>query len=812
MTTSETTRNGPRALARARAAQAPLAAAAGALLLAACATGPSAPSPGAVPAGADGGRAALVQRTAHGVAHVSAPDLETLAYGMAYAHAQDNVCMTAEHLVTVRGERARTFGANGTGQLGLRRLPNEIVDLFIAAHMDDAALARAAAATSAEAQALNRGYVAGYNRYLADHAGRLPAACNNAAWVKPMTAAEYLRIGELTAVQAGVAALADAMLGAAPPKPAGNVASTAAGAGASSDIDVAAAAAYARETGLVDPPLGSNAWAFGREATRTPHGLLLGNPHFPWVGTNRFWQVHLTVPGQLDVMGASIGTFPMVVIGFNKDVAWSHTVSTGRRFTLHELKLVPGDPTSYVVDGAPEKMRSRTIAVEAAGGERKSQPVWHTRFGPVVSMPRAGLAWTTERAYALQDANAGNLRGTATWLAIARAGSVEDIRQGLAHLGTPWVNTIAADRHGSAFYADASVVPDVDAALLERCRPSDAAVRLRAAAGLVVLDGSRSECQWRRDPASPAPGLTPLERLPVAVRSDWVMNSNDSFVHTHPAQRFDGISPLVGDGVIRQLRTRASLTELPELVAAGPVTLTGLQRQLFANRNHAAERVLPDLLAACAAAPGAPTADARDGCTALAGWDRRSDLDSRGAHLFREFWRGVQGVQKLWRVPHDRAQPARTPSGLNLADGDVAGRVWEALAAAVRKVRAAGFALDTPLADVQRPAITDEPIALHGGHGIEGVLNYLGDGASPGIGPRGIRIDYGTSYVQTVTFDARGPVAEALLTYGQSTDPASPHATDQLRLYSRKAWPRLPFHPDDVARERVGPVLRLVMP
>lgn len=68
----------------------------------------------------------------------------------------------------------------------------------------------------------------------------------------------------------------------------------------------------------------------------------------------------------------------------------------------------------------------------------------------------------------------------------------------------------------------------------------------------------------------------------------------------------------------------------------------------------------------------------------------------------------------------------------------------------------------------------------------------------------------GDKKMQTVTFDARGPVAQAILTYGQSTDPASPHATDQLRLFSAKQWPQLPFHAEDVARERVGETLRLL--
>jgi len=128
----------------------------------------------------------------------------------------------------------------------------------------------------------------------------------------------------------------------------------------------------------------------------------------------------------------------------------------------------------------------------------------------------------------------------------------------------------------------------------------------------------------------------------------------------------------------------------------------------------------------------------------------------------------------------------------------------------VKMVRDAGFALDAPLGSVQRPGTVDEPIPLHGGEPFEGVLNMQSVRTTPpGLAAGGYRIDYGTSYVQVVGFDDRGPRAQALLTYGQSSDPASPHAADQLRLFSAKQWPRLPFHPEEVARERVGPVLEL---
>jgi acyl-homoserine-lactone acylase len=785
-------------------------AAATALLLAGCAS----PAPGGNAPASASGRSATILRTTHGVPHITAPDFETLAYGVAYAHAQDNVCQTAQQLLTVRGERSRHLGPTAMALLGRRPLPNAQIDFFIAAHMDDAALDKAwKAEASADSQAMVRGYVAGYNRYLADHAEHLPAGCKGQPWVQPMTAAQFFRLQEVSMVQAGIGALADAMVGAQPP-----AAKAAALPAMPLTLAITQADDAAREMGLADSPLGSNAWAFGKDSTRTGAGLLVGNPHFPWAGVNRFWQMHLTIPGRLDAMGASTGHGAIVHIGFNKDVAWSHTVSTGKRFTLHELKLVPGEPTSYLVDGQPEKMTSRTVSIQVRGADgqlsAQSRTLWSTRWGPVISAPPLGLAWGTERAYALKDANTLNARASDAWLSFATAKRVQDLHTAHRTLAIPWVNTIAADREGQAMYTDVSVVPNVDEALLKDCAPSpQAAGLLRSAAGIVVLDGSKSACDWKRDPASPVPGLTPVHRMPLAVRSDWVHNSNDSFFYTHPAQKFEGIGFMIGDDVVRRARTRAGLVEVPELVARGPVTMQAAQAQLFSNRNFMAQMVLPDLLLTCAnVAGGAPNDDAKDGCAALGRWDRLNNLDSRGAHLFREFWRVAANIPGVYRVPFDKAQPVATPSGLKMADATVGPKVWDALTAAVKATRAAGIALDAPLSTVQRPQITEEAIALHGGSEVEGVLNNLGNQFAPAINAKGLRIDYGSSYIQTVTFDARGPVAQAVLTYGQSTNPASPHANDQMRLFSAKQWPRLPFHPEDVAREAIGPMLTLTRP
>jgi acyl-homoserine-lactone acylase len=295
----------------------------------------------------------------------------------------------------------------------------------------------------------------------------------------------------------------------------------------------------------------------------------------------------------------------------------------------------------------------------------------------------------------------------------------------------------------------------------------------------------------------------------VALRSDWVHNSNDSFFYTHPQQRFEGIGPLVGDDVLRRPRTRSGLIEVPELLARGPVTPQAALAQLFNNRNLMARAVLPDLLAACV--DSAPTPEAQDGCAVLKGWDRSNNLDARGAVVFREFWRTASNIAGVYRVPFDKAQPTATPLGLKMNDAAVAAKVWDALTQAVSKVRGAGVALDAPLGSVQRPGITDDKVGLHGGEDFEGVLNNIGN-PQAGITNQGLRITAGLSYLQAVTFDDRGPVAQGLLSYGQSTNPASAFAYDQLPLLSRKVVPVLPFYAEDVARERVGEVLRLTRP
>eukprot|EP01030_Chromulinospumella_sphaerica_P022437 gene22437-22416_t len=52
-----------------------------------------------------------IRRTGFGIPHIRANDERGLGYGIGYAYAQDNLCLLANEVVTVNGQRARYFGA-----------------------------------------------------------------------------------------------------------------------------------------------------------------------------------------------------------------------------------------------------------------------------------------------------------------------------------------------------------------------------------------------------------------------------------------------------------------------------------------------------------------------------------------------------------------------------------------------------------------------------------------------------------------------------------------------------------------------------
>lgn len=731
---------------------------------------------------------AEITRTTYGIPHIVAKDWGGIGFGVAYAYAQDNLCLLAEQFVTLAGERSLHFGPENTTGPGTANMTNLVSDLSHRALLDVPRLKDDWRGQSARALAVTQGYVAGYNRFLQDAGPQgIPTACRGKAWVRPITLDDMLRLFERQAIQTGLLQFGPAIVAAAPPgeEPA-----------RTSSADFPAEDLFER---------GSNAWAFGGEFTPNGRGLAVGNPHLPWVGLERFWQVHATIPGEYDAMGAALGGVPIPVIGFNRDVGWSHTINRAVHVTLYQLTLAPDDPTAYMLDGEKVAMEERPISVPMPGGaDPVRRTIRFTRFGPVAARPGTPFAWSAATAFAVRDANRGNLRMIETWIRIGQAESVGEIEAAIGEtLGIPFFTTLAADRAGDALHADISVVPNLTAQDLADCATP---LSRFVPGGLVLLDGSLSRCHWPIDPASPVPGLLPARQQAATVRRDYVLNSNNSYWMSHPEAAHPELSPVMGphasERAMHSMRARANFIETARLVGAGSVDHPRAQALVLGNTSLAADLVLDTLIPLCR-----ERAALARGCEMLAGWDRRFDVDSRGAYLFARFWDRAARLQGLWQVPFDPADPFGTPRQ-PANSGAIAEKLLDTLAAAIAEVEGHGVALDTPLGEVQAVRIAGGSIPVHGGPTSSGVLNQQTIDQAERIAG-GIVPIAGSSYIQIVGFNEDGPVADAILVYSQSVDPASPHFADQTRLFSNKQWVRLPFSAQEIAEQAIGETLAI---
>src|SRR5262245_18280228 len=216
-----------------------------------------------------------IRRDAYGVPHIVAGEFGSLGYGEGYAFAQDDACTLADQVLRARGERARYLG-RGERDVHLAS------DVVARAYSTEAAGRLSFEAAPPEVRAMVVGYADGYNGYLAETpVDRIHGWCRGQPWVRPITAIDLARRGRFPA--AFVMEIATA----APPGTA----------------PLAATFSFNPEgEGLTTA---SNAWAIGAERSERGRGMLFANPHWFWTGGQRFWEKHLTIPGDLDVYGVS---------------------------------------------------------------------------------------------------------------------------------------------------------------------------------------------------------------------------------------------------------------------------------------------------------------------------------------------------------------------------------------------------------------------------------------------------------------------------------------------------------------------------
>ncbi|WP_070266538.1 penicillin acylase family protein [Duganella sp. HH101] len=773
-----------------------------------------------------------IRRTTDGIPHVRADNWRALGVGAGYVQAQDALCTLAEAFVTYEGRRAWFFGTDGrpARNATFGRPKNIDLDFFFRAQADDAVLAQYREHNPPAFRELVEGYADGYNRYLADaRQGRLDAAdraCLKQAWVRDIDANDVYRRLYAAQIAAGYARFVTEIAIAKP--------STAVAAAAAVN-DGALRHRLAQSIGD-QPGLGSNMFAFGREATGG-EAVLFGNPHWFWGGPDRFYQMHLTIPGQLDVAGATFLGIPLVMIGFNEHVAWSHTVSAARRFGLFDLKLDPADPTRYQLDEGSEAMTSREVSVDvrdsAGKAQRLTRTFYRTRYGPVLDLGahNPAFGWGAAHAFAVRDVNADNFRIFPNYFQWSQARSLDEfIAIQRREAALPWVNTVAIGRgDGRVWYGDVGAVPNAPDALRKSCATPLAAGFAQVDDWTPVLDGSRRACDWQVDPAAAQPGAIAASSLPWLLREDYVANMNDSYWLSNARQPLTGYPKLLG-GESEALMLRGRLGHhmaLDLLQAKLPADALSqrLMHDVLTPRSYSAELFKDEVLDQACALPQvrldaaaqkaaglqkivrpARKVDIAKACATLRRWGNKADGDDRGVLLWEALWARLDSIPEAQRygTPFSADAPLDTPLHLR-AGKSVAAR---ALAASVAEFAARGWPLDAALGTQRYVNSGGRRLPVFGGCASAGYFAVAcNEDEGSLMGPD----SHANSYMQVVRFGASGVQAHTMLAHGlDEAAVAGGRGAAPVERYARKEWLRFPFREEEIARD--PELTRIVLP
>ncbi len=502
---------------------------------------------------------------------------------------------------------------------------------------------------------------------------------------------------------------------------------------------------------------GSNGWAIAPSHSENGHAMLLTNPHLPWFGFYLFYEAQLIAPG-LDAYGITFVGMPMLIMAFNKHLGWTHTVNVHDGADLYELKP---EQDGYRLDGLKKNFttESQTIKVKAGDGTIREQEltIRHSVYGPVVAKKEG-------KALALKIAGLDRPLIWKQRFDMVRATNLREFETALKQLQEPMLNVIYADRDGHIMLLHNAVLPKRGKGDWNFWQG--------------IIPGDRSDTLWTQ--------YHPYGDLPKVVDppNGWVQDANQPpWTSTYPLvlKSEDYVNYLsIPTGEYGKYSNDAfrTLRSVRLLQDDKKISFAELLQYKHSTRMELADRVLDDLFPAV---QQYGSALAKEAAKVLDTWDRTADSGSRGGVLFEAWVKAMQGeiFAKEWQAD----APFTTPD--RLKDPQAAAAALEKAALDIKEKYGA---LDIPWGDVYRIKYAGKNFPANGGPGRLGIFRtmyfYPDDDGT-------LNLISGDTYIAAVEFT--NPVkAMAVLGYGNSSQPLSPHRFDQIQLVAEKklrpAW------------------------
>lgn len=380
-------------------------------------------------------REVTIYRDSWGIPHVYGRTDESVAFGFAYAQAEDNFFRLEDNFIRALGRSAEVDGA--------ARLPDDRLNRTLGI----ARLAREEyGRLDHHMQAILRGFAAGIEFFVATHPNAHPRLLTQFQPWYPLAFIRYNYYQNGFIWASGI-------------RP--------------DELHLAAAGSAEEQFNR-----GSNGWVISPSHSASGHALLFINPHLPWFGPGQVYEGHLHSETGWNFAGYTRFGFPFPYVGHNEQLGWVSTDNSADLADLYAERFEdPVNPRAYHYGTGVRLAEEWTDSIGVLNGGRiewRQFRFRRTHHGPIIGT-RDGHPLAVRMAKFDSD---GWLR---EWYDMTRASSVTELRSAMKSLAMNFGNVMAADRGGHTWYIYNGAVPRRSLGF-DWTKP---------------VDGSNPETEWR---------------------------------------------------------------------------------------------------------------------------------------------------------------------------------------------------------------------------------------------------------------------------------------------------------------------------
>lgn len=348
-----------------------------------------------------------IARDSFGVPHIFAPTDPEVAYGIAWAHAEDD--FETLQLVVLSGKAKLGTGLGKKGAeadyvINLLRIRKTVEEQWNT--------------LSPDFLALIKGYVQGLNAYAKAH----PAEIKYKK-AFPFDEKEYMTAVVFSiSLFCGVDQVLPQILG-------GKIATI---------------------PGF--NPQGSNAFAMNSAKTTTGESFLAINAHQPQEGPVAFYEAHLQSEQGWNMLG---GLFPggcLIFHGTNENLGWAHTVNYQDKIDVYQLEINPANKNQYKFDGEWLTLEENKAKLKVKGiPVTIGKSIYWSKYGPTVKTDKGVFSM---RVPAIMD-----IKALEEWYRMNKAKNFTEFYKALSMTSLPMFNIMYADRYDTIFYISNGKMP-----------------------------------------------------------------------------------------------------------------------------------------------------------------------------------------------------------------------------------------------------------------------------------------------------------------------------------------------------------------